>query len=151
MGVTTAHRIRRLPVVALLLAASTTCRSSPADTSTSTGTPLSICDAGRAPVGATVLVRGEFDGFRQDTNPRRATLVSRELCPGRGVGGVVANLANTTEAEKLSQVQSRDELRRIPGAVVTISGRISEIDDGRLVILDDAVVRQVKRWPLVTP
>jgi hypothetical protein len=131
--------------IAVLLGLLAGCGADPAETPPPAGPPLSVCEAGRKPLGSTIIVRGEFDGFGYEANSRRTTLGTSELCSDRGAGSVVANLANASEAAKLADVQPRDRRRRIPGGSVSVSGRISKIEDGRFVHLDNGVVRQVER------
>lgn len=135
----------RFQISALLVVLAGCEAADPSETAPVPGPSLSVCEAGRQPVGSTVLVRGEFDGFGYETNSRRAMLVTDELCSDRGAGFVVAHLAHAREAEKPGDVQPRDERRRIAGGFVTISGRIRKIDDGRFVHLEDGLVRLVER------
>jgi hypothetical protein len=105
--------------------------------------PETICEAAKRAVGSVVAIRAEFDGFAYDTNSRHVTLVSAQLCSSRGASSAFVELATDEQRSKLMNASPRGKRQRRPGTIVTLTGRITKVEDGRFVYLDRGSVQQV--------
>lgn len=94
---------------------------------------LSICEVAQSAVGDRVRVAGHFDGFGYATGSREVTLETEELCNENGAGLAFATLSGESEREALTNTE--------PGARVVIEGTVEEVEEGRIVRLEGAVVR----------
>ena len=93
---------------------------------------LTICAAARLPPGTRVRIAAEFDGFGYETESRRVTLKSSELCSERGAGLAFANLRSEAEGSKL--------LSTMPGTRISIEGEIERVEQERFIDLTNALV-----------
>lgn len=136
-------------VIAMLMAAGLGAGCEGASTSStnngSKAAPVSIstvCEVARQPIGARVIVRGEYDGFSHAMPSKRVSILSEGVCSALGAGIVWAELVNQAEARKLDHAQPRNNRSSTPGTTITIEGEIEKVEEGRFSHLINANVRQ---------
>jgi hypothetical protein len=105
-------RVRTIVLVVALLEG-IGCEASP-EPLPATAPVLSVCEAAQQPVGARIVVRGEFGGV--SLNVAHISLHSEskkeDLCNERGAGMVFADLAHAADRERYS-MRSRCPLRTL--------------------------------------
>ncbi len=87
-------------------------------------------------------MRGEFHGTDYGTFPTMITLASGDVCTQRGAGTVFATVWDRQEMARIANAQPRGKRAPVtPGAILTVEGDVTKVDDGRFVTLDRSIVR----------